>query len=497
MLDNVSFGNEVKGLRINRLLMSETGTYNPMFHRPYITNTNSLGSVMENLEINLNNQNVSSKSNILPEMLSQAVGSIVTPSAQPIANAVIPNNWNEKRIMFVLEVEVDYSLGTHTKMLFQGFTDHLGVGYNGSIDEEMMLYINSYTTMIPSTIVGQFGKEINYRIIDSGRVLTSFVHLNAYEQNPLVLVRPMDVFTSGKNEMYDLPSHGLLDSRMTLTPRTAKVSTRKNDIPTNYLSRMLDGYRQGVLRSDISSSQTLIQDAAIGITSETAIETNPFIRQLMSIKEFGSASAFKYKDLLKLDFSINQRTQFIRNSGVQLQKLHQVGTTENWGGVNRETQIATILSSAIPSLMLDSLFGSISFSATNDTPTGQHVVMIVGYKGLVDADLRRNAELFIQRLTNEVLNDISFGSQIKYFIEINANINFETGIKISLEGKPPVPFNSPTFCDSIISPVVSTLENQQVLASDMNTIVTNVIESLTLNVQPVTGMKLSGGFTNV
>ena len=314
----------------------------------------------------------------------------------------------------------------------------------------------------------------------------------------IALVRPFDVFLGCKNAMYELHNHQLYDNRTLAAPNTAKVSTRRNDVPSNYLSRVLDGYRQGVLKSDYSTSQHNVYDKAITSVSEAAIDTNPFIRQIMNIKTFGSASSFQYKDLLSLDPTVPARTTFARNSGARLKDMHVAGSTQEWVGYDRETQIASILANAVPSLMMDSLLGHISFFSTNDNPLSQHITTIIGMDGIVDADLTTNAQLFIQRMATEVLKDISYDSQILYHISVDASIMSETSIRISLEGKPAVPYVLPSFCDSLISPVVGNSNSQQILTQDLGIIVEQVIGNIAPNVIPKSSPQLgNGGIINV
>lgn len=485
---NISNINRVpRNVVLKRLILNETGTYNPMFHRPYVSNVQNLSEVVSNLE-----QRVSTKSSkITAGDVAGITNSVVTPSASPMANANIPNGWQERRARFMLEVEINYSMGLPTTHYFQGFTSHLGMSRAGNIDHSMTFYVNSYMTTVKQLFSGPYGNYEKSRVVESSRVITNFGYNDPYSDpnKAFVMVRPQDIYNTLETSNMQLGSHSLFDTRIMINS-DPKVSYRRNDVPSRYLSTLLDSYSKSMMNSDFSSSEKTILAEGRSQVGERPILENAFLKSLINMRGSGMASAFTYRDLLELDPSIDNRAQIVFNSGVQIQQVHSIGLTEHWGGVNYETQVATILSNAVPSIMMDLLIGKIAFTATNDTIGSQVITTITGADTFTDADMTQHFEMFRSRVENEILQDISYNSQVSFSISAIVDVIGETRMTISIDNKAPIEFAVPSFCDSTVSPVVSTTDHYESLASDIGLIMDSVIRNTGFN-------QNERGFSNV
>ena len=134
-------------LRVVRFLITETGTYNPMYRRSY--HTEMQAGTLSAIE-----EKVANAKRITPQMLGGLADRFILPTAaveqMALPNGgtaprqiVIPHGWNERRLRFMLEVETDFGTGGRITEMIQGYTDHLGVTHNGVIDPNMEFHVNS------------------------------------------------------------------------------------------------------------------------------------------------------------------------------------------------------------------------------------------------------------------------------------------------------------------------------------------------------------------
>ena len=87
------FGNQFsdnKKMRITGLLIQDTGTYNPMYIRPYTTHVTKEAA-------NAISDRVNQTGDINYATFSGIAGSIIAPSAVALGEIPIPNGWGERR----------------------------------------------------------------------------------------------------------------------------------------------------------------------------------------------------------------------------------------------------------------------------------------------------------------------------------------------------------------------------------------------------------------
>jgi hypothetical protein len=105
--------------------------------------------------------------------------------------------------------------------------------------------------------------------------------------------------------------------------------------------------------------------------------------------------------------------------------------------------------------MMDLLISKIVFRSTNQDMAGMINTVLIDAKSISSADMRMNYENFIYRFNTEVMYDLTFGNQDIYQLEMQADMFGDTFISLSLNGGPMVPYNTPSFCDSLMTPVIT------------------------------------------
>jgi len=464
-------------IQIVKLLLQETGTYNPMFSRPYQTymDGQTLGNISDRI-------NSSTAGSITGSLLSGLATNMLTPSATPQGTIPIPYGWTERRIRFLMEVNVVTRTGSTFIYYFQGYTSHLGVGHNGSIDPTMEFIINSYIRVTRANQYTPYGIQSRDIVTESAHIING----NIVQQSVTVdmfSMRPQDIFTgiqsSYLNSAYNTHSNNMVlnDTRVKFTGDTIR-SNRSNNLASNFIAKVVDDYRTGVKLAEFGQNDTDIMARCRDLSYESSAFENIFIRAISTIKGVGTSTTFTFNILERLDPNVAAVTNYISLGATKISQLHQTGQTAYWGSSDRETLVATILSNSIPAIMMDLMISKIYFRSTNHDYSGQMNTVIIDAKSLTNIDLTNNFELFKRRLEKEILYDITYGNQDIYMLDMNVDLFGDTTINISIGNNPPILYTTPSFCDGLLTPVVTTnKDNFFNVVHDFEVLMNNISES--------------------
>ena len=464
-------------LRIVRLIMQETGTYNQQYSRPYQTHCDhtTLAAVTERV-IDRNGGRFDSAA------LSGLAGSFIAPTSTPESIIPIVNGWNEKRARFLMEVDCQFQVGGSSTTYIQGYTNFPGITMNNSIAPDMEFYINSIITTKKSNVHTPYGMQTYETVTDNSHLLCSNSWSGITQLGQQRMMRPQDVFCNMQAShipgVYDSDVANVYDGRTILRTEATK-SARVNGLAGAYASKIIDGYVIGNSLSDYGQNETNILNRSRSEVNEEQAATDPFLAAMSSITANGITNKFRFSDLVKLDQNVYNVSNYAISGNTQLVQSHYTGQTAQWHGSDRITLGATILSQAVPAIMMDLMINHLIFKSTNHDITGQMQTVIIDGKSFSNMDLTRHLELFKRRLEKEILLDLTFNNQVSYALEMRIDLLGETWIKISLDGQPSVDYVTPSFCDNLFVPVItsniSTVEN---LTHDFENLVTNVKEAI-------------------
>lgn len=456
-------------MTVNKLIMQETGTFNAAQSRPYIAYVDQSG--LENIR-----DRVSSLAGgkVNGSMLAGIAGGIIAPSPVSQGTINIVNGWNERRIRFTLEIGCKYSTGSDMVYFFQGFTDIPGISMSGHVAPEMVFYINSMIGVMRTVRQTPYGAQTQENVVESAHVLSN----NSWEsdfQQQNVMIRPEDIFTS-LQRADDVMYSDVFDTRSTLY-NDAKQSSRSNNIPGAYMAKVIDGYMSSMQSTEFGSTHNEMLGVARYSVIEKEISKNPFLKYISNLKNRGVTNRFVMSDLERLDPATRSVTNYIAPTQNVIRQQHRAGQTEHWLGSNRETIAATLLVNAVPSIMMELLFSSISFRSTNCDSMGNMNTIIAGSQSLTTADLSFNYNLFKRRLEQEVLMDVTFNNQEQYMLEMRVETFGEIWISISLAGGPMIDYCAAAYADSLTAPVLSfNKESSNALVKDFEVILQHTTE---------------------
>lgn len=464
-------------LRVVKLIMQETGTYNQQYSRPYQTHCDhsTLNAVTERV-IESGNGRFDSAA------LAGLSGTFIGPSPNPESLIPIVNGWNEKRVRFLMEVECQFQVGGSTTTYLQGYTSFPGITANQSIAPDMDFYINSIITTKKTNVNTPYGLQTFESITDNSHLLCSNAWAGITQPGQQRIMRPQDIFCNMQSShipgVYDSDVANVYDGRTILRTEATK-SARTNGLAGAYASKIIDGYVVGSSLADFGQSEINILNRSRSEVTESQASLDPFLAAMSGITMSGITNKFKFSDLVKLDPNVYSVSNYAISGQTNQIHSHYAGQTANWHGSDRATLGATILSQAVPAIMMDLMINNLIFKSTNHDITGQMQTVIINGKSFSNMDLTRHMEMFKRRLEKEVLLDLTFSNQVPYAIDMRVDLLGETWISISIDGNPPVDYVTPSFCDNLFVPVItSNIQTVENLTHDFETLVTNVKEAM-------------------
>lgn len=459
------------GIRVTKLLIHETGTYNPQFRRSYTTNLDNatMQSVIER---------VSGADKFKPLLMAGVANQFVMPSATPEKELAVPNGWNERRARFMMEIEHHYAqLGTTIIEVITGYTDHLGITGTGAIDPNMTFYINSTMQIKTMHERTPMGVVPHMQVIDSSQLLADNNFSGIYTDAKDHRMRPEDVYSTMSRLNTELEA-GTVDMRTTLT-NVAVKSRRANTLPANYMASIMDNHRSAQITQDYGTGVQDVLVTARGLVAENSVVRDPFISAMSQVRGQPANNWFVFRELLQLDpNAASDQVCVIQILGQTHQhEVHHAGQTQYWGGSDRDTHAASVLSQGVPALMMELMLMRIVFKASNHTVGGQIVSQVLDVEGFSNIDMRPYVQNFQLQLEHVLLRDLSFNGQIGFNIEMQVDLLGETWITVQFESDPPVKYVTPSFADALMTPVI-TSDPQQALnvARDFELLIDNVTQ---------------------
>lgn len=440
-------------ISIAKLILQATGTYNPVYSRPYQTHVD--GQTLNNI---IRRVDEAKGGSITGSLFAGVASNILTPSATPQGEIPIHMGWTERRIRFFMEVHVTVSTGAAFIYYIQGYTSHLGVTDSGAIDPQMEFYINSYIRVVRAHQHGPYGTVTRDVVTESAHVINGQI----VQQNNGAMygMRPQDIFVgiqSGYLEQaysHHMNSDSFQDYRFMIGNDPVR-SNRANNLPGEFIAKVVDTYQTSKQLADFGQGSENIYGKAQNMVVESSPYENEFIRALSNLRGTHCTTTFNFSNLQSLDPNVANVTNYISLGPTQRAQLHTAGQTEYWNGSNRETLAATTLSNAIPAVMMELMISKLVFRSTNHDTTGVANTIIIDALSLTNTDISMNLELFKRRLEREIMFDLTYGNSELYMLEMRVDMFGETTISISIGSGPVVTYTTPSFCDSLITPVVT------------------------------------------
>lgn len=459
--------NQQGSIRVVKLLMHETGTYNQQWRRPYHTNLdgNGLAALQERLGGSTSYQ---------PSQLAGVANQFIMPSAIPEKQILIPNGWDTNRMRFMLEIEHSFRTGGKLTEIILGYTSFNGANVSGAIARDMEFYVNSVLQLRQTQeFVPGMGNSTHVTMADCSHILANNDWNGLLDANQEKTVRPEDVFANmTTNYLQDAGT--VVDGRTTLS-NTAIKSRRSNAIAPTYMANVLESHKVSLSLADTGQGMNQILHSARGNAAEQTAGSDPFLVGINSVRGSHLSNVFTYGDLCNLDPNTDRLCTVTLLGNTNRNEVHSAGQTAYWHEADNVTQAATILSQSVPGIMMELMLTKLYFKSTNRTIGSQIFTNILDSNGFANIDLTPYLQRFMQRLEIEILRDLTFSNQIDYALEMGVDLLGETWIKLSLNGGPMIDYVTPSFCDALLVPVVSNnFESVRSMTEDFDALITTI-----------------------
>lgn len=466
---------KTKSIIIESVAFRASGTYSPQYHRPYVMNPdfNNVNGLVEAVA-----QSVAGRTQ--PGHLAGVVGGMFSISGSPenTQPVAIANGWDTQRATFILTVRCVYQTGGSVQYMIQGHTDHFGINvYSESIDPSMVLHINNIVTLRNSQQHSANGSYEQSVVIGNSHLIYDQNDGDFTNPGQKTLLRPFDIYQMTDANAVQASGEGTLFNTSNAVNRIAKMSRRGNDVATDYAARLINTCMNVTSQAYMTENDQALAAAGASHLREAMPTSNDFLSLLASYSSTGMVTgSFRWRDLLKLDGSVETRTTFAAedNHGGFFGVLNKAGDTQFWHGSDKNTEWAATLAHAVPAVMSQCGLGYVVFTATN-RERGYGEVKMIDATGLGTGDPRPAIVTFEQRVLIEILNDLSLSDMFSYEIVVSCNLISETKMEISVETHEVYPYAAPTFCDALYSPVITTTPAYSShLADDLFTLVRDV-----------------------
>ena len=477
-------------MKLMRMIMGQTGSYDQQFFRPYQSDVKDIGVVQSAIEATANG------SRLGVGAMAAVANQIIRPSTEVQGAVQIANGWNEQRFQFMLQLDISPRGDGSVGEIISGFTDYVGF-YNGHIDPNLKFYFNN-SIQLRAVIAGGIGaSHATYSITDASQILTGNYNPQFGQNNyGDMTMRPEDVYCVMQHSVADFSGTQIADTRTTFVEPIKKSSRRNNHVP-EYLSRLVTGLRgaYGAADGQINDLAEVL-DSARDHVVEALISKDHFINYVRSMSGDMARNYVTYQELCMMDPTIGDRVTMAVTGELQRAQLHQVGQTENWSGSNNETIIATAFANGLSSLMMTCGLQSAAFTISNHTIDGSfHYQMVAAHSIMDNVDVASIIESnLMPRLINEVLAPLTYNSSLAVNIQVEARLLSEMRIHVSVGSGPLVPYCLPCFADALVAPVITQDFMQiQTMAKDIDMLYNNINESKYAN----TGVQQNGHFGTV
>lgn len=477
---------------VNKVLLIETGTgYKDVPQRGYSLSVGQ--KTLTTLDTILTSQIGGTQKQVTDNELAINVPELIHLNPRAVGIANIPNGWGCNRLRFLIEVIQDRHNGVRLLTYLQGFTDYHDPSLTGLLDPNMTLHINSVVNVTQTISEINGVRQLFSRVVSMYNVISDMFGRRTFEEvqsidNPNIkLCRPTDIasnlfameLANGGADMRYTTMNNMTDTVTNYKPAT---SNRSNGNPYKYMSTTLNAFTTTKQASDIGYANTDLFASTSNVVREPDLAQCIFIDKLMQLRGYTaeSPSSFTLAELETISpGSVNARTTLVSRDAGQLNVYNNALYTDDTAELIQPTAEAVksgSVASSITSIMLDNLVTRLGFSSTNYS--GQPEVIITDMNTFMDGV---DPVIFVERVKNGILSIIvpmvSDNNLSTYELFVTADLLGDINIGIQLNSNYQVVMRYPAFADSLYSPVISKVGENQILINDFQTLLDHTVLS--------------------
>lgn len=407
-----------------------------------------------------------------PLRLASVARGIISPTGASI-DSHIDNGWEERRLMFAMVVEIGGGSISKEYEYIVGYTDHKGYsrldGRNTSFDPKMKLYFNSITR------VKMTESEYRNRTVWQPRIgahdqvlLRDSVTGPDRRRGPTPsLLRPIDMFKRSDTSNHFASYLNQRDNRATnltgsFNSRLASNS-RLNNSPTPYLERLMKAAvsaasnPSGAYLGDNTEEDIIATAVDSPSINENILEADPYLEEVKRASNILSSGYMTWEELIDFNPELEKGDQLILHPLSNRKELPNLSAAISWRSDEPEAIAATIIAQSLPALMIQSMYSRIDHLILNSAAryAEDKVLFANAWPFLPGLDVRSSQPYFEKMMEDVVLRDVTKDGLFDIYAKINANIDQDIEIWISMDGGEEMYFVFPAYADSLMSPVIS------------------------------------------
>ena len=280
----------------------------------------------------------------------------------------------------------------------------------------------------------------------------------------LRFIRPQDVLMDVSTHDYsnDKAIYASTNSSALISASRNQKSRRRNGLASSYLTDLLKPTIQAESVDMFSDGDTSRYDQARSAVSEPTISGDEFLRHLKSYPTFTEGGYLEWQEMCRLLPELNAKSKMAVMSQDPKLQTHQSRSNEaeSWGAATMEAIAASIINSSMGAILSSCLLTGVDIEFTNETLDGLGTFYVDPDTVTVFDQRMVNPVEQMQRLEyliiHELLPILTFNNEHTINVRVIYDIQVDSYINVSWNGGPATPFVTPTFCDSLFTPVLTT-----------------------------------------
>lgn len=487
-------------MNILKMVMFETGGAVDTPAKPYeLDLREGVAGILDELdELTMGGTNITSAA------LSRLASGVLVPSS--VARSTnIDGGWGERRIMFAMVVEVHSAVdGNYSDVRYiTGYTDRsdfaVSTRNNVSFPSDMRLYFNSITRISLNQVASRGGRVIRPTIRDNNLVLRkdSIVKDRSTDRagfgNKPSLLRPTDVLKrAGSNnylsDMMGSISGGVSKNTVGKFNLPTQLSKRKNNNSAEHMTTTLksymyarahgedDGSKSGFMSEQEQDLDPDYLSAAANTVSaaEDTMGSDVLFDEIRRFSNILDSGYIEWGELKRMapDFDENRDLPFTPWNS-RLKSANRNRSSGDDGHYNRgiadyqssgsfydnsvEATAALMIAQATPEILVNSMYSSVKGLVLNSHPQrGEPAVHMTMAMPFMDGiPVKYGFNYLTGQYSNVILPNVSKNGLLHIEAMVNAHVDNDIEVWVSVDGGPEEYFVYPVWGESIITPVVT------------------------------------------
>ncbi|MNQ02258.1 hypothetical protein D3C85_149270 [compost metagenome] len=433
--------------------------------------------------VNLTDDGRSVSAERIARAISSADGMII-PSVEFKFESKIDNGWGERRLMFAMVVEVQTTRTSSHYEYIVGYTDHADYSQlsgRAKFDPDMKMYFNSITRVHMTAATYRGGSQIWEPSIKAHDQILNRSAINGERRRTdltPVTLRPTDLFNRKGSESAfgsHLRASGSIGTNTTGSfSSQLRASNRENNDPSRFLSRALTAHSRATANRGMGDADRddddMVMTSAADLAVENSLDVDPYLEELRRVSGIMDSGYITFGELMEMNPEFDEDKQLpftpyeMRKSSIDL------SGASKWSSDEPETLAATIIAQSLPVVMINAMYSKVDNLILNTRARMGEPKVLAGrctpfVPGL---EATSTLEYFESTVETVILEAISHGGMMDIDCTINANIDQDIEIWISLDGGPEHYYPFFSAADSLTAPTLSnTIETVDLLSDEI------------------------------